>query len=115
MKTGVKDSSEKKRGERPKANAKEAQSPKQLSPKSFNFCHSRAGGNPDVVPAKAGIQPSKTNDFFLLRMRRNKADRLARRVKSVDNKNRIQGFEDSSVFLSNNLIMDCHSVFIVSR
>jgi hypothetical protein len=32
-------------------------------------------------------------------MRRNKADRLAWRVKSVDNKNRIQGVEDSSVFI----------------
>ncbi len=34
------------KGQGPKANAKEAQSPKQLSPKSFNLRHSRAGGNP---------------------------------------------------------------------
>jgi hypothetical protein len=27
-----------------------------------------------VIPAQAGIQPSEINDFFLLRMRRNKAD-----------------------------------------
>jgi hypothetical protein len=42
--------------ERPRANAKEAQSPKQLSPKSFNLRHSRENGNPDVVPVKTGIQ-----------------------------------------------------------
>jgi hypothetical protein len=34
------------RGQGPKANAKEAQSPKQLSPKSFNLRHSRGNGNP---------------------------------------------------------------------
>ena len=37
------------KGERPKANAKEAQSPKQLSPKSFNLRHSRGNGNPAIL------------------------------------------------------------------
>jgi hypothetical protein len=38
--------SKKAKGERPRANAKEAQSPKKLSPKSFNLRHSRVNGNP---------------------------------------------------------------------